>query len=304
MQQGATDQPKHSPKVSSDRSGHVWGGDPEAEVPFLFEPRRRLPGAFGLSVVAHIAIFFGAIFLARVLPEPAAATSTPPPQNYDVVWLAEPGPGGGGGGGGNENPEPPREVQLPGKERITVPVLKAPELETPKPKDEPPPQQQLTIPAQMMASAEQTLPGVLEGLPTADVSSLGPGTGGGGGTGSGTGIGPGSGSGLGPGSGGGTGGGEYRPGSGVELPRVLREVKPQYTADAMRAKVQGTVWLEAVVLPDGSVGRVEITRSLDQVFGLDQEAVRAAKQWRFSPGTRFGQPVAVIVTIELTFTLR
>jgi len=85
---------------------------------------------------------------------------------------------------------------------------------------------------------------------------------------------------------------------------VLREVKPQYTSDAMRAKVQGTVLLECVVLPDGSVGNVDVVRSLDSTFGLDQEAVKAARQWRFVPGTRLGQPVPVLVTIELTFTLR
>ena len=72
----------------------------------------------------------------------------------------------------------------------------------------------------------------------------------------------------------------------------------------MRAKVEGAVWLEAVVLADGTVGDVQITRSLDSVFGLDEEAVKAARQWRFTPGTRFGEPVAVLVSIELTFTLR
>mgnify|MGYP000509655120 CR=1 FL=1 len=58
------------------------------------------------------------------------------------------------------------------------------------------------------------------------------------------------------------------------------------------------------LLPDGSVGRVEVLKSLDGVFGLDQEAIKAVKQWRFVPGTRLGQPVAVLVGIELTFTLR
>jgi protein TonB len=96
----------------------------------------------------------------------------------------------------------------------------------------------------------------------------------------------------------------YRPGSGVTLPRVLREVKPQYTSDAMRAKVQGTVLLQCVVKADGSVGDVQVVRSLDSAFGLDQEAIKAARQWRFAPGTRLGEPVPVLVTIELTFTLR
>jgi len=112
------------------------------------------------------------------------------------------------------------------------------------------------------------------------------------------------GSGLGPGFGGGTEGGAFRPGAGITLPTVIREVKPAYTAAAMQAKVQGSVWLECIVMPDGSVGEVKVTRSLDPTFGLDQEAIKAAKMWRFSPGMRESQPVPVIITIELTFTLR
>ena len=139
-----------------------------------------------------------------------------------------------------------------------------------------------------MAAAEQPLAGALESR-SVSTTSQGAGTGGGAGTGTGTGIGSGQGSGLGPGFGGGTGGGAYRPGSGVTLPRVLREVKPQYTADAMRAKVQGTVWLECVVMPDGNVGDVKIVRSLDSVFGLDQEAIKAARQWKFMPGHAAGR---------------
>jgi protein TonB len=96
----------------------------------------------------------------------------------------------------------------------------------------------------------------------------------------------------------------YRPGSGVTNPRVLHEVKPQYTSDAMRAKIQGTVLLECIVRPDGSVGDVQVLRSLDPTFGLDQEAIKAAKQWRFSPGMHLGEAVPVLVTIELQFTLR
>ncbi len=90
----------------------------------------------------------------------------------------------------------------------------------------------------------------------------------------------------------------------MTVPRVLREVKPQYTADAMRAKVQGMVWVECIVMPDGNVGDARITRSLDSTFGLDQEALKAARQWKFVPGMRQGEPVPVIITIELTFTLR
>jgi len=88
------------------------------------------------------------------------------------------------------------------------------------------------------------------------------------------------------------------------MPSILREVKPSYTAEAMRAKVQGAVMVEAIVREDGSVGRVRVIRSLDRTFGLDDEAVKAIKNWRFSPGRRQGRNVAVIVEIELTFTLR
>jgi TonB family protein len=200
--------------------------------------------------------------------------------------------------------EPPRVAELPGKEKITVPAEKPPNLEIKKPEPEPEPKQDVTIPAQTMAAATETAPGVIESSQPSGSISQGTGTGGGAGSGSGSGIGPGQGSGLGPGTGGGTGGGFYRPGNGIELPRVLREVKPAYTADAMRAKIQGAVWLECVVMPDGSVGEVRVIRSLDSTFGLDMEAVKAARQWRFQPGTRFGEPVPVLITIELTFTLR
>ena len=87
-------------------------------------------------------------------------------------------------------------------------------------------------------------------------------------------------------------------------PDVLYEKKPEYTSEAMRAKVQGTVEVEAVVNDDGTVGQVRIVRSLDDRFGLDQKAIEAVRNWRFRPGTRFGKPVAVLVLIELTFTLR
>src|SRR5207244_5081697 len=150
------------------------------------------------------------------------------------------GPGGGGGGGGNKMKEPPRQAELPGKDKLTVPVEKKPNLEQ-QAKVEPNPIEQLNIPAKELAAAQDSLPGAIEAPPGPPTVSQGSGSGGGAGTGTGTGIGPGSGSGLGPGSGGGTGGGTYRPGNGVTTPIVLKEVKPAYTSDAMRANVQGPV---------------------------------------------------------------
>ena len=94
----------------------------------------------------------------------------------------------------------------------------------------------------------------------------------------------------------------FRPSSDIVNPRLLREVRPQYTAEALNAKITGTVHLEMVVLPDGTVGDVRITQWLDP--GLNEESVKAARQWVFEPGTRFGEPVAVRVNRALDFNLR
>ena len=96
----------------------------------------------------------------------------------------------------------------------------------------------------------------------------------------------------------------HRPGNGVSLPVVVKEVKPAYTAAAMQEKIQGSVWLTCVVGVDGLVSDVKITKSLDTEFGLDDEAMAAASQWIFKPGQKDGKPVPVLITIELTFTLK
>jgi TonB family protein len=276
------------------------------EKSFSFEqPEERIGPAAIASFAWHIAFGIFVIFLVRYNPGTAtSAAILPDKPNEHIVWLNVPGPGGGGGGGGNKMKEPPRKAELPGKDKITVPVEKPPSMEMKPTKKEPDPAEQLNVPAKLTMAGLESLPGAIDAPQGPPTLSQGSGSGGGAGTGSGTGIGPGSGSGLGPGSGGGTGGGVYRPGNGVMLPRVLREVKPQYTSDAMRAKVQGTVLLECVVQKDGTVGDVQVVRSLDSTFGLDQEAIKAAKAWRFAPGTRMGEPVPVLITIELTFTLR
>ena len=286
-------------------SFHVEGAHPR-EVTFSFERQQeRIPASLVTSLATHLALAAVVIFGVRYGGATAISPALLPEQpNTNIIWLSQPGPGGGGGGGGNKMKEPPRQAELPGKDKITVPVDKPPKLEMQEVKKEPDPVAQLNIPAKSLAAAQDSLPGAIEAPPGPPTLSQGSGSGGGAGTGTGSGIGPGTGSGLGPGSGGGTGGGVYRPGNGVTLPRVLHEEKPQYTSDAMRAKVQGTVLLECVVRPDGSVGDVQVIRSLDPTFGLDQQAVAAARKWRFAPGTRLGEAVPVLITIELTFTLR
>jgi TonB family protein len=96
----------------------------------------------------------------------------------------------------------------------------------------------------------------------------------------------------------------YRPGNGVTQPKLLHEVKPVYTLEAKQAGIQGVVWLEAVVLDTGLVEEVTITHSLDTEYGLDDEAVKALKQWRFAPGTKDNKPVSVRVEVEMSFRLK
>lgn len=255
-------------------------------------------GALTASVLSHVGVLLAFLFLLRVMPEKVTQAILPDDLSEKIVWLVQPGPGGGGGGG-NKSPEPPKKAEAPGKDVITVPAVKQPEVVPTldvkeEPKVETP---QLDIPAKSMAAdASTTVPsaGVIDG--SANSTSTGSGTG--------TGAGSGTGSGLGPGSGGGTGGGVFQVGNGVVSPVPLISPKPAYTSEAMRAKIQGVVLLQCVVEPDGSVNRCSVQRSLDRAFGLDQEAVKAAQRWRFKPGTRLGEPVAVQVGIEMSFTLR
>jgi protein TonB len=114
---------------------------------------------------------------------------------------------------------------------------------------------------------------------------------------------PGSGIGKNPGSGGG-GDRIYGIGNEVTTPVPLRRPPPAYTAEAMRARLQGIVVLNCVVRPDGRCSDIRVMKSLDMVFGLDQQAIASAREWRFRPGMRMGEPVSVLVTLEIGFTIR
>ena len=132
--------------------------------------------------------------------------------------------------------------------------------------------------------------------------SSGSGTGGGIGSGAGTGLGEGQGGGIGPGSGGGTGGGPFQPGSGIDPPVLVREVRPTYTEEARKRAIEGDVVLEIVVRRDGTVGNLRVVRSLGA--GLEQKAIEAVRQWRFGPAKRQGTPVEVMVEVAVEFKLR
>ena len=96
----------------------------------------------------------------------------------------------------------------------------------------------------------------------------------------------------------------YAPGDGVSLPVATKQMQPQYTPDAMRNRIEGSVELSAVVLANGTVGEVKVIRSLDSEHGLDTQAVKAMKMWEFKPGTKDGKAVAVRVAVLMTFTMK
>jgi TonB family protein len=254
-----------------------------------------------VSLAAHasIAVLLTSFVVSVPAPTPDAAVPTPEQMQIPrMVFLQMPGPGGGGGGGGNRQPAPPSRAQAPGSDRITLPVAR-PIVIAAEPADEPPETQAVALHSVPLASGTFSQTGVPE-APSSLPFSQGPGSGGGVGTGTGTGIGPGRGPGFGPGSGGGFGGGAYRPGNGVSAPTLLTQVRPNYTSEAMRLKIQGTVILDVVVGRDGIPSAIRVARSLDE-HGLDVEAVRAVQQWRFNPGRIGETPVDVLVRIVLEF---
>jgi periplasmic protein TonB len=265
----------------------------------------RLPERSGragslTSVLIHtlvVAVLISASAWVRSVPAPVVPSNRHQPVR--LVFLQTPGPGGGGGGGGHRQPEPPSRAEATGGVRLTVRVAKP--IVQPRPHEVAPPPPPVLVDAKPLSSGAA----MLMGLPEATESRLsqGSGTGGGVGDGSGSGIGSGIGSGVGPGFGGGVGGGPYRLGSGVSPPSLITQVKPSYTAEALRRRIEGTVVLEAVVTRDGIPVAIHVMRSLDP-GGLDEEAIVAARRWRFAPGRIGGTPVDVLVTILIDFSVR
>jgi len=284
-------------------SDHVSGAKRPATVPLA------------LSSTLHIGLIAAAIFIATFNLAPHAASIVSDERPVDpmrLVFLATPGPGGGGGGGGLLQKAPPPKAMREGRRTLSSPLPERREPKPivvtpnpPEPKPEPPLKaEQLPVVVAPIITApadNRSRIGVLEET-RVDNESHGPGKGGGTGTGAGTGIGEGDGSGVGPGSGGGTGGGPFRPGSGIDPPRLLREVRADYTEDARRRGLSGEVVMEIVVRRDGTVGDVKILQGLGG--GLNDRAVQAVRQWQFSPAHRRGTPVDVIVEVAVEFKLR
>jgi len=223
------------------------------------------------------------------------------PADIDSYKASLPAGGGGGGGGvradspasKGETPEFARQQFVPPAVKIenTAPILPM---------------------APTLIGDTEIKPAIFDyrqyGDPNGVVGKLsgGPGDGGGIGTGHGTGIGPGNGPGLGPGEDGGTGGGErigYLGVGGGTLtpPALLTKTDPDYSEDARKARLQGTVLLRIEVDTQGQPRNVTVRQGLG--LGLDDQAVNAVKKWKFRPGRVNGKPVAVVAYVEVNFRL-
>ena len=226
----------------------------------------------------------------------------------------------GGGGGGREDSRPASFGKVP-QASLDVPQVVAP---NPNP---PPAPKNPSLPVAATVVADPMLvPPDARVLPYGDYKSKstdpssGPGTGNGIGTGTGGGIGPGEGGGLGPGRGGNMGGGDFRAGGGgpggggggdysriftgkdvTTKARLISKPEPQYTEDARKNQVTGTVVLKVVFASNGSVQNIRTVSGLP--YGLTERAIAAARQIKFVPATKDGHQVSMWMQLEYNFNL-
>jgi len=195
-----------------------------------------------------------------------------------------------GGGGGQRGATPVTKGQMPkfADQQITPP--KAPPMEQPKIRMPDP-----TIEVQKdLKMANNNMPNF--GMPNSPVIGTGSM-----GQGSGTGIGNGNGSGLGNGTGGGYGGLLHHVGGGVSAPILTFKVDPEFSEEARKSKTAGNVLVNLIVNAQGRPENVHVLRGVG--MGLDEKAVEAVRQYKFTPAMEAGKPVAVELNVEVNFEI-
>jgi periplasmic protein TonB len=252
--------------------------------------------------VVALALIIGLTFLGRrvvqQITKPKETVTLLAPDDIPALQPSKTVSGGGGGGGD-------RDILQASKGRLPkfsmqqiVPPMVVVRNDHPKLTADP----TVVIPPEVHL-ALNNLPNLgdpLSHLPSGPPSN-GTGSGGGIGSGSGGGVGSGEGPGFGPGRGGGTGGGVFHVGGGVSAPRAIFAPDPEYSEEARKAKYQGTCVLWLIVGPDGRPRDIRVTRTLG--LGLDEKAVEAVRQWKFDPAMKDGKPVAVQISVEVSFRL-
>ncbi len=225
----------------------------------------------------------------------------------------------GGGGGGREEQKPASFGKVP-QASLDVPQVVAPDPKPPQIKNP-----SLPVAATVVADP-MLVPPDARVLPYGDYKSKstdpssGPGTGNGIGSGQGGGIGPGEGGGLGPGRGGNMGGGDFNAGGGgpggggggdyskiftgkevTAKARLISKPEPQYTEDARKNQITGTVVLKVVFASSGQVTNIRTVSGLPN--GLTERAIAAARLIKFVPATKDGHQVSMWMQLEYNFNL-
>lgn len=254
-----------------------------------------------ISFVLHAVVIGGVLWWGMAAHQAAAANDTvvtpikftlfdPPPPAMPVAKVM-----GGGGGGGEHHMVAPVKAPLP---KVVQPVHMLPPqiamVERPKLAVEPSRQVNMQVSTNMPNMGMPDSPQIA-------LASQGSGAHSGFGEGMGGGIGIGHGSGTGIGGGGGYGGGVMSVGGGVSAPVVVHSVEPEFTEDARKSNLQGTVSIQLIVDAQGNPQDVRVVHPLG--MGLDQKAVDAVRQYRFRPAMYQGHPVAVQMVIEVDFRL-
>jgi len=220
----------------------------------------------------------------------------------------------GGGGGGNRNPLPAQVGKMPTPSNISAAIPVTPPVNSPAL-----PVAGIDIDPALWKDLKAPVYG--DPRSTSQIPSKGPGEGEGIGSNKGTGIGEGVGPGVGPGNGGNMGDGSkqtgccregggsnaFSPGRtyvGTEVDqraRLLFKPEPQYTEEARRNQVTGTVMLRVIFSSAGAVEEIRAVRTLP--FGLTEKAIAAARQIKFAPAIKGGRPVSVHMQLEYNFNL-
>ncbi|MGB7624624.1 MAG: energy transducer TonB [Terriglobia bacterium] len=272
------------------------------EVPDIWADYKLSKASPVYSVVLHVLFVVLLIYVGKKI----VTTFVPTKQvaeiifdsPYDKMVPPDAKKAGGGGGGGLRDPLPANKGKLPklATEQLVPPTPKPP-VEDPKLPAEP----SVMVLAQL---PKLNLPNYGDPLGQNGPLSAGPGSGGGIGSGTGHGVGPGNGPGVGPGEGGNFGGGPFSPGrGGVSMPTCVENcsLKPPYSEEGYKLKIQGTVLVQFVVRSDGSTDSFKVLRGLG--YGLDEAAIETVRKWRFRPALKDTRAVDCYAQVEVNFRL-
>jgi periplasmic protein TonB len=272
------------------------------EVPDIWADYKLSKASPVYSVLLHVLfvvllIYVGKQIVTAVVPTKQVAEiifDSP----YEKMVPPDAKKAGGGGGGGLRDPLPANKGKLPklDTEQLVPPTPKPP-VEEPKLPAEP----SVMVLAQL---PKLNLPNYGDPLSQNGPLSAGPGSGGGIGSGTGHGVGPGNGPGVGPGEGGNFGGGPFSPGrGGVSMPQCVENcsMKPPYSEEGYKLKIQGTVLVQFVVRSNGTTDSFKVLRGLG--YGLDEAAIETVRKWRFRPALKDARAVDCYAQVEVNFRL-